>query len=164
MVERHGGRLEGDTLIVKTQAPKPAPFEIWDDYGSPVERIPYDDPRWSWRGDWSEKTEEVWGHPRVSQWSNVQGAEVTIRFEGTGAILTGWYLATGGLADVYLDGELSKTVDVYPDEPNIKLEESVWHAFGLDDTEHELRLVVRGEPYPESQGADICITSLSVFR
>ncbi len=62
-------------------------------------------------------------------------------------ILTGWYLPSGGLADVYLDGELSRTVDVYPDEDDVKFGEAVWHAFGLTDAEHELRLVVRGEPY-----------------
>ena len=30
--------------------------------------------------------------------------------------------------------------------PDVKLDEAVWHAFGLADGEHELRLVVRGEP------------------
>ena len=104
------------------------------------------------------------GRDHVSLASSTAGAEAVIRFRGTGAILTGWYLPTGGLADVYLDGELSRTVDVHPDEDDVKFGESVWHGFGLADAEHELRLVVRGKPYPGSRGADVTITHLTVFR
>lgn len=164
MVERHGGRLEADTVWVRVQEPIPAELELWDDYGSPAESIPFDDPRWEWNGDWQTRTIEIWGSERSAWASATTGADMTVRFKGTGAILTGWYMPTGGTADVYLDGAFSRTVDVYPDEPNYKLEESVWHEFGMDDSEHELRLVVRGEPYAESKGADIAITSLSVFR
>ncbi len=163
-VEQNGGRRQGDSLLVKTQTPEPARLEVWDDYGEPVERIPTSDPRWSWQGDWAEKTVFKWGRVHVSWAASTAGAEATIRFHGTGAILTGWYLPTGGLADVYLDGELSRTVDVYPDEDDVKFGEAVWHAFGLAGGEHELRLVVRGEPYAESRGADVTVTHLTVFR
>jgi hypothetical protein len=40
----------------------------------------------------------------------------------------------------------------------------VWHAFGLKNAKHTVRLVVRGEPYPGSKGADIGIADLIVFR
>jgi hypothetical protein len=82
----------------------------------------------------------------------------------TGAILVGWYLPTGGLADIYLDGEQVATVDTYPDENDFKFHEAVWHAFGLDDREHEVRLVVIGEPYVESSGAEVCLSGLVTFR
>ena len=164
MVERHGGRLEGDILLVETQAAAPAPLELWDAYGSPIERIPTEDHRWSWQGDWREKAIEKWGTHFSSRASATAGSEAIIRFTGTGVIVTGWYLPTGGSADVYLDGELAKTVDTYPDEDDVKLNESVWHAFGLVDDEHEVRLVVRGEPYADSRGAEICLTDLVVFR
>jgi hypothetical protein len=55
-------------------------------------------------------------------------------------------------------------VDVYPDEPNAKPEESIWHHFDLEDKRHTLRLKVRGEPYRESTGAKISISSLIVYR
>jgi hypothetical protein len=79
------------------------------------------------------------------------------------------YLATGGMADVYLDGELHSTVDVNSDEDSAKVNESVWHAFGLEDTEHKLRVVVRGEPYRgldnvEREGTDVALSYLKVFR
>jgi hypothetical protein len=78
--------------------------------------------------------------------------------------MIGILLPTGGTADVYLDEVLSDTVDVYPDEPMAKTNESLWHRFGLEDKEHELRVVVRGETYGESQGSDISIMRLTVFR
>jgi hypothetical protein len=42
--------------------------------------------------------------------------------------------------------------------------ESVWHAFNLKPGRHEVRLVVRGETYGESNGADISIHDFVVFR
>ena len=163
MAERHGGRVEGERLLVKTQEAVPAAFETWDDYGSPVERIPVTDERWSWRGDW-ERTESRWGPRHTVLTSGDQGAEATIEFEGTGAIISGFYLPTGGKAEIHLDGELDRTVDVYPDEDRPKGWESVWHDYGLEDGTHSLRIVVLGEPYGDSAGTDIALTHLVVFQ
>jgi hypothetical protein len=169
LAESHGGHLDGETLIIKAQKPEPAALELWDDYGSPVERIAIDDSRWVWQGDWAERKVRKWGQEFRSTASGSAGSEVTLSFTGTGAILVGWYLPTGGTADILLDGESAGTIDVYPDEDDVKLDEAVWHAFGLTDTEHELRLVVRGEPFVDdegraSQGTDIALTGLVVFR
>lgn len=163
MAERHGGRVEGERLLVKAQEAVPAAFETWDDYGSPVERIPVTDKRWSWRGDW-ERTESRWGPRHTVLTSGDQGAEATIEFEGTGAIISGFYLPTGGKAEIHLDGELDRTVDVYPDEDRPKGWESVWHDYGLKDGTHSLRIVVLGEPYGDSAGTDIALTHLVVFQ
>jgi hypothetical protein len=65
---------------------------------------------------------------------------------------------------VYLDGKFVKKIDVYPDENSTKNGESVFHAFHLKNAKHTVRLVVLGEPYPGSSGADIGITDLVVFR
>ncbi len=162
LVEREGGSVAGDSITIKLQAPKPARVEIWDDYGSPVERIQGDDTRWTFTGDWERGRS---GERRAS----TRGAEASIRFDGTGVILAGPYLPSGGMADIYLDGELHRTVDVYPDEDWAKYDESVWHAFGLESGEHELRVVVRGEPYraidgEESAGTDVSLSYLVVFR
>ena len=96
--------------------------------------------------------------------AEAKGAEASIAFEGTGAIVSGPYLPTGGKADVYLDGKFDRTVDVYPDEDSTKGGEAVWHAFGLKPGRHTLRLVVRGEPYPGSKGSQITLESLIIFR
>ena len=52
----------------------------------------------------------------------------------------------------------------YPDEPQAKSNESIWHALGLENERHELRIVVLGESFGASTGADISITSLLVFE
>ncbi len=40
----------------------------------------------------------------------------------------------------------------------------MWRAFGVEDKEHTLRLVVQGEPDDGSEGAEIGIRDLIVFR
>lgn len=156
MVNRNGGRVENETLYVKVQQPRPAKLELWDDYGSPVERISASDDAFQFDGDWRED--------RSGRVSETKGAAVRVAFEGTGAILVGPYLPTGGKADVFLDGKLHRTVDVFPDEDQVKNGESVWHAFGLKPGRHELRLVVRGEQLAGSKGMEVGISGLVVFR
>jgi len=167
LVRRNGGRLEGDVLRLRIQKPRPARLEVWDDYGTPVERVDVTDPRWSWKGDWLfNDTRSRGANTRKTNrnTSAAKGAEASISFEGTGAIVSGPYLPYGGTADVYLDGQLHRTVDVYSDEKYDKGGEAVWHAFGLKPGKHTLRIVVRGEPYPGSAGADVAIEDLIVFR
>jgi hypothetical protein len=164
MVENNGGRVEADKLLVKVQTPEPAALEIWDDYGSPVERIGVDDPRWKWMGDWEKISNDTRAGKVASVRGSRAGCETRIEFEGTGAILVGPYLTDGGIADVYLDGRLHRTVDVYSDEERDKGHEAVWHAFGLDLKSHELRIVVRGQPFGESKGPNVEVLDLVVFR
>ena len=164
LIQRTGGRLESDSVLIRTQPVKAARLELWDDYGSPVERIKVQDARWRWKGDWKDNPYKNRANELRTKMSGVKGAEASIQFDGTGAIITGPYLPAGGKADIYLDGKLDRTVDVYPDETNIRHSEAVWHAFGLKKGVHSVRLVVRGEPYRESKGSDIAIEDLIVFR
>ncbi|MDZ4802443.1 MAG: ADP-ribosylglycohydrolase family protein [Bryobacteraceae bacterium] len=156
LVKKTGGSLNGETLTIRTQAPKAAKLELWDDYGSPAERVPVTDARWQWKGAWTaDKTNKV---------ASTKDAEASLRFSGTGVILTGLYLEKGGKADVYLDGKLHSTVDVYSDEKATKGGESVWHTFGLKNQEHSVRLVLRGEPGPGASGTDVVLQDFVVFR
>ena len=161
MVERTGGSFDGSRLVVPTQRPKPAAAPIWDDYGSPVARIEVADPLWQWKGNWITAADSRRGSRKVA---SEKGAETSITFDGTGAILVGPYLPNGGKAEIYLDGKQHSVVDVYPDEDREKGGESVWHVFGLQRGKHTVRLVVLGEPYAGSAGADIALNDLVVFR
>jgi len=156
LVKREGGRVDGETVFIKTQKPVAPKLEIWNDYGCPAERIAHNDARWQYTGAWRDM--------RKGHYASTKGAEATIRFNGTGAIVVGSYLTSGGRADVYLDGKLDRSVDVYPDEPHDKGGEVVWHGFGLKPGEHTVRLVVKGETYPGSTGTDIAVEALVVFR
>lgn len=157
LIQSTGGGIEGDRVRVKVQRPVAAKLELWD-YGTVRERIDAADPRWKWAGQW--KPGEEWKGQRATS----QGAEASIGFTGTGAIVRGPYLPDGGKADIFLDGKLSRTVDVCSDEEESKGGEDVWHAFGLKDGKHTVRVVVRGEPYAQNGGVVVEIQSLVVFR
>jgi hypothetical protein len=154
LIQATGGAREGDMVHVKVQTPKPPKLEVWDDYGDPVERIAVTDSRWTFSGNWGSK-------PRMSA---EKGSEATVTFQGTGALVTGTYLPDGGRLDVYLDGKLDRTVDVFSDEKGPRGGEAVWHAFGLKNGEHTVRIVVRGEPYGASTGAKVSLDDIVVFR
>ena len=169
LVERHGGRVEGDSVVVRTQGFTPASLETWDDYGSPAERVAVNDARWTFSGDWEQEHPTARDGMEGGRWTGAASAEASIAFQGTGAILAGTYLPSGGTADIYLDGKLHRTVDVYSDEETMRSQEAVWHVFGLERGEHRLRVIVRGEPYrgsggDESSGTNLSLSYLLVFR
>ena len=157
LIQRTGGQVEGGAALVKEQPPKAPRLEVWD-YGTVAERVAAADGRWTWKGAWRTDAR------RPTRITAEKGAEAAITFRGTGAILSGPFFTEGGKADVYLDGKLSRTVDACSDERTARTGEAVWHAFGLKNGSHTVRLVVRGEPYGESKGADIGVDDLIVFR
>jgi hypothetical protein len=165
LVLRYGGRLEGGKLLIAVQEPRPAELEIWDDYAMPAERIGVDDARWGWKGSWQRRLREPEGPLRdATAEAQDRGSEATISFQGTGAILVGPFLPNGGKAEVFLDDNLHRVVDVYSDEQGSRTREAVWHAFGLEPEEHTLRVVVTGETFADSQGTAVRIRDLVVFR
>lgn len=164
LAERNGGRLEGDTLLIQRELPEAAALQVWDDYGDPVERVAVTDSRWKWTGKWSRQEVDPRGGAGASRATDAQGATGEIAFDGTGVIVVGPYLPDGGKANVYLDGELAGTVDVFSDEENAKGGESVWHRFGLPLGPHAVKIEVLGEPYGASTGSQVVLTDLVVFR
>lgn len=158
LVERNGGRLQGDVLTINPQTPAPAAFEVWDDYGSPAERVAIADTRWTLAGAWMDNP------VTMTRSARDRDASATIAFDGTGAIIAGSYLQSGGRADVYLDGTLDRSVDAYAEEVEPKTTEAIWHAFGLKPGRHSVRLVVRGERFGGSIGTEVAIKDLVVFR
>ena len=68
----------------------------------------------------------------------------------------------GGTAEVYLDGKLMVTTDTYNDAE--RASEGLWGKFDLDPGPHTLRLLVKGEPYPDSRDAWIYLEDLIVYR
>jgi len=156
LVKQNGGEVKGDALVVKVQKPVAAKLEVWDNYGDPVERVPLTSARWKFDAGWRDD--------HGTRYSAKKGAEASVMFDGTGAIVVGPYLPNGGKADVYLDGKFDKTVDVYPDENSRKSNDVVWHAFNLANGSHTVRIVVRGEPMEGSSGAEVGLTDIVVFR
>lgn len=163
LVKQTGGRMDGDTIYIRTQKAKAPKLEVWDDYGSPVERVPVSDGRWSFQGNWTQPGGQR-GGASASRTATEKNAELSFRFEGTGVILVGTWLTNGGKYDVYLDGKLDRTLDAYSDERTNRTGESIWHGFGLKNGPHTVRLVVRGETYPGSDGTAVSVTDAVLFR
>ncbi len=163
LVERNGGKLEGETLRVTPQPPKPLDIPLWNDYGKPVERIGITDSRWSFRGPWAE---EERNGAVIRKSSETANAEASISFEGTGVIVVGTYLPEleAGTAEVYLDDRPPVRIDVSSDEDQGKDHESLFHDFNLQPGAHTIRLVVLGQPYRNAQKARVSLRDLVVFR
>jgi hypothetical protein len=157
-VAREGGKVTEKEIRVPLQTPKPVSIPLWDDYGSPVERIAYSDARWRFSGGWKDDEK------LRSRVSDEKGATAEIEFEGTGLIVVGPYLPDGGFAEIWLDGKRANNVDVYSDEKSVKGEESVYHQFGLKPGKHRVELRVTGVRHTESAGARVAVQDLVVFR
>ena len=79
-------------------------------------------------------------------------------------MISGGYLPAGGTADVYLDGKLDRKIDVFSDSDGARGGNAIWHTWGLKNGKHTVRLVVRGEPFRDSRGAEISIDDAILFR
>ncbi|HVX67306.1 MAG TPA: hypothetical protein VHA11_11920, partial [Bryobacteraceae bacterium] len=157
LIRQTGGQVDGEKVLVKVQSPKPPKLETWD-YGTVAERVKASDARWSWKGTWrSNERQPV-------RTASEKGAEAEIAFEGTGVIVVGPLMPTGGKFDAYLDGKLDRTMDVNSDEDEGRGGESIWHTFGLKPGKHTVKVVVRGEPYGQRQGTDVAVSGLVVFK
>ncbi len=161
MVRKYGGRIDGSDLLIPVQKPKAPALEVWDDYGSPAESVPFSDSRWKWVGNWGPLDPS---RKESSRMASDKNAAALIGFEGTGAIVVGPFLPEGGQADIFLDGTLHRTVDVCSDEGRSKGEEAIWHVFGLKNQSHQLKILVRGESYGSGRKTDVAIDRLVVFR
>lgn len=158
VVALEGGSVKDGVYTIPIKKPAALPLEQFNP-GKPVERIDFSDPRWTFTGAW-QKDDKKWS---PSQASNAAGAEATVTFIGTGAILTGFLNPEAGLYDVYLDGRNTGTRDGFNADGG-RGEEGLWGAFDLKPGKHTLRVVVKGVPYQGSAGAWVNITDLVVFQ
>ena len=96
------------------------------------------------------------------------GAEAALSFAGTGVIVTAIHGPDGGTVEVFLDGEPVGIYDTFSEDGQIKLDEALWHRFGLEDGEHQVRLRLTGEPYVrnevDSEASRLTLQDFVVFR
>ena len=156
-VKKEGGSVDAKSLVVPAQKPMTLKLEQFAP-GKVVERIALDDPRWKWQGPWEKVAE---GQP--ARRSKNAGAEATVSFDGTGAMLVGSLDTDRGTADLYLDEKWMGKIDGYNDDGD-RGGEGLWGKFDLQPGNHILRVVVKGEPYPGSKDAWIYLEDLIVYR
>ncbi len=127
MIERNGGRIEGDQVVIQSQTPVTMPFEKSFDGFYPVERS---------RMDGSLTNEN---------------SEIHFNFKGSGFILTGRAVKTTSYPDeilvceVYVNGELFETANI-PTNDLIRRHEITW-CYDLAEGDNQITL--RAKDIPE---------------
>jgi hypothetical protein len=79
-------------------------------------------------------------------------------------MIAGHWHKDHGIADVYVDGELARTIDTYYWVANWGNPMAfLYHDLTLPEGEHEVRIDVRGEKNPKSEDTKITITGAVVY-
>ena len=157
IIEQEGGKVAAESCEIPVQAPAALKLEQFAP-GKVVERIASTDARWKRQGAWEKS-----GHGQAGMRAKTKGAEASVTFDGTGAMLVGTLDEDRGTADLYLDGTLMTKIDGYNDDGR-RDGEGMWGQFDLKPGPHAVRVVVKGEPYPGSKGAWVDLEDLIVYR
>jgi len=93
------------------------------------------------------------------------GDEISYAFEGTGVSIVGNWFKDCGKADVFVDGQFKRKVDCYyyaskQEQSNMDL----YHIFNLPQGKHTIKLVVKGEKKPESEGTNVYVVNAVVYK
>jgi hypothetical protein len=167
LIEKNGGYISDKNIMIKIQDPVAPVLEVaFPDIVFDKSISVFDEKSWKVKGKWNtyeiaEKDNKV--HKQWI-WSDNPGAELELSFTGTGISLTGNWYRDGGKADIYVDGNLHRGIDTYYYFAGQQHTESIWHVMNLKPGDHTVKLVVKGEKRPESEGSRIYITSATIFK
>jgi hypothetical protein len=161
LIRRAGGKADGTGVLIPYQEPRAAKLEQWDP-GIPERRIDSTDSAWSWKGNWTEEKGRADRNRPAGKSAAGGGAEATLNFTGCAVIIIGPYSQGGGRADVYLDGKKAGEINAYIVERTN--DNSLWHAYGLKQASHTVRIVARNDADPRSTGKTLAVYSAITFR
>jgi hypothetical protein len=162
-----GGAVKANKIKIKTEQPVAPVLEVsfpdlvFDKHLSVNEKN-----SWKMKGKWAAKLRAGKEEPVFESFvSGNQGDELELSFTGTGVSLTGNWVRDGGIAEVYLDGNLHRRIDTYyffakQQHRNV----SLWHAINLQPGDHMIKIVVKGEKRPESESTNVYITGATIFK
>ena len=170
LAAQNGGESTANELKIKVQQPQPFALEVAFPklvFDKRVKVFAADG--WEMKGQWGNYSYiDGWSKKEVkdqSKFSGTAGDEISFTFEGTGASIEGNWVKDGGIADVYVDGQLKRTIDCYfnfakQEHQNM----NIYHITNLPEGKHTIRLVVKGEKRPESAGTNVYVTEAAVFK
>lgn len=167
---QQGGESTGNELKLKVQ--QPTAFELEVSFPKLVfdKKISvFDSKEWKSKGSWKSYSYfDSWRKVEVKDqalFSGNAGDELSVSFHGTGISLMGNWFKDGGKADIYVDGQMKRTIDCYFNFAQQQHQNmNIYHITGLNDGDHILKVVVKGEKRPESEGANVYITNAVVFK
>ncbi len=107
-------------------------------------------------------THNLWNHVWYDTYyrSEDVGASVELKFVGESLVIYGGYLPTGGIADIYLDGEYITSVDTYRSTQS--LSSYLYHTDGLAEREHTLKIVTAETKNAASAGNTFLLDFIKV--
>jgi len=160
LIVENGGTVTETQSTIQIQEPVAPPLEVaFPDVVPDYKVSVFDDNDWEWNGNWKIRGDNQ------SRFTDETGAELSFTFHGTGVVIRGNWTRDSGKADLYVDGNLHRTIDSYfwwaGQE---KFNAFLWHILHLDSGTHTVRLVVKGEKRPKSEGSRIYITGATVFK
>ncbi|HZF14569.1 MAG TPA: Ig-like domain-containing protein [Steroidobacteraceae bacterium] len=134
--------------------------DAFDVPGLPVSRLQDTDPDAHYTAGWTASdTSKSWSS-RYATLTNAAGARASLTFEGTSISWIGYRGPETGIANVYVDGILARTVDTY--SPNQKVQDSLFSVTGLADAAHTLTIEATARANPSSSGAWIAVDAFDV--
>jgi len=160
LVQKAGGKLEDEWVVIPEQTPKAAPLEQWE-MGVPDARVGPDDPAWTFKG-FSRSQAAAGGGESVRMQASGAGAEAVLAFTGVAVAIVGDLVENGGRADVYLDGKRLHPIDAYAARRTH--DNDLWHVSGLQQKAHTLRILTRGDADPRATGKAVAILEAVVYR
>jgi hypothetical protein len=92
------------------------------------------------------------------------GDKLDIDFNGSGVSIEGNWYKDGGKADIYVDGNLHRTIDTYYNFASQQHTVSIWHVLNLKPGDHKFKIFLKGKKRPESAGKRVYITSATIFK
>ena len=159
---QNGGTADGKSLKIKIQEPKALPLEDAFPktvFEKRVNIVSEAKDGWELKGNWGV-TEN-----KRSMYSNTAGDELSYTFEGTGISIEGNWVKDGGMADVYIDGVFKRTINCYYYHAKQQHRGySICHIFNLPPGKHTLKLVVKDQKHPDSEGNYIFVSNAVVFK
>jgi hypothetical protein len=168
LIIKNGGSITDKDLVIKSELPVASAAEVSFPDLVFVKTVPvFDNVSWMFKGNW--KTYEVSSEAdkklvKQSMFSENKGDELNFDFTGTGISFEGNWFKDGGKADIYVDGQLHRSIDTYYNFANQQHTVSIWHVLNLKPGAHQVRLVVKGAKRPEATGTRVYITSATIFN
>ena len=162
MVLENGGQIKDNVLYIKAQIPEaPKRLEVSFPGIKPLYYAAVEDSNWVWKGNWKNVAKGWFKKMKVS---DQQEAEASFKFKGSGILLIGSWDRDGGKADIYIDGQLMRTIDTYYWVANSGYPGAyLYHILNLPDTNHTIRIVLNGRKNPKATGTNITLGGAVVY-
>jgi hypothetical protein len=166
----NGGEATSTELKIKVQAPQAFPLEVSFPklvfkqriFANSKERV---ERKGDWKANTKPKDPKKIEYTSPAVFSSKAGSEISFTFEGTGVSLVGNWFKDGGKADIFVDGAFKRTIDCYFNFANQQHENmDLYHLTGLQEGQHTIRVVVKGEKRPEASAANVYINEILVFK